>query len=107
MGILNIMRANGIKEGHRPVSGCRSGGCSSSGSGGGTKAAAATAGVVRYKNGAPKSISHQVVKADRPFLFMIQHVATGTCLFLGRVTDPAPDMAATAGGLPSRGPAKK
>jgi serpin B len=73
----------------------------------GTKAAAATAGVVRYKNGAPKSISHQVVKADRPFLFMIQHVATGTCLFLGRVTDPAPDMAATAGGLPSRGPAKK
>jgi serpin B len=73
----------------------------------GTKAAAVTSGVVRYKNGAPREIRHQVVKADRPFLFMIQHVATGTCLFLGRVNDPAPDVAATAGAPPSRGPAKK
>lgn len=27
-------------------------------------------------------------KVDRPFLFAIQHRPTGTCLFLGRVTDP-------------------
>lgn len=73
----------------------------------GTKAAAVTSGVVRYKNGAPREIRHQVVKADRPFLFMIQHIATETCLFLGRVNDPAPDVAATAGKPPSRGPAKK
>lgn len=73
----------------------------------GTKAAAATAVVLRAKNGAPREIRHQVVKADRPFLFMIQHVATGTCLFLGRVNDPAPDMAATLGVPHSRGPAKK
>lgn len=28
------------------------------------------------------------VKVDRPFLFAIQHVPSGACLFLGRVTDP-------------------
>lgn len=28
------------------------------------------------------------IRVDRPFLFAIQHVPTGTCLFLGRVTDP-------------------
>jgi len=28
------------------------------------------------------------VRADRPFLFAIQHVPSGACLFLGRVTDP-------------------
>ncbi|HEY4245403.1 MAG TPA: serpin family protein [Lacunisphaera sp.] len=28
------------------------------------------------------------VRADRPFIFAIQHVPSGTCLFLGRVTDP-------------------
>lgn len=31
---------------------------------------------------------HVEVRADRPFLFAIQHVASGECLFLGRVTDP-------------------
>lgn len=29
-----------------------------------------------------------VLRADRPFLFAIQHIHTGVCLFLGRVTDP-------------------
>jgi len=28
------------------------------------------------------------VKVDRPFLFAIQHRASGACLFLGRVVDP-------------------
>jgi serine protease inhibitor len=28
------------------------------------------------------------VRVDRPFLFAIQHVPSGTCLFLGRLTDP-------------------
>jgi serine protease inhibitor len=26
--------------------------------------------------------------ADRPFVYAIQHLPSGTCLFLGRVTDP-------------------
>ena len=33
----------------------------------------------------PKPIE---VKVDRPFLFAIQHVPSGACLFLGRVNDP-------------------
>ncbi|MGH8095138.1 MAG: serpin family protein [Chthoniobacterales bacterium] len=28
------------------------------------------------------------VKVDRPFIYLIQHVPSGACLFLGRVTDP-------------------
>jgi serine protease inhibitor len=28
------------------------------------------------------------VKVDRPFLYAIQHVPSGVCLFLGRVTNP-------------------
>jgi serpin B len=28
------------------------------------------------------------VKVDRPFVYAIQHVPSGVCLFLGRVTDP-------------------
>jgi serine protease inhibitor len=28
------------------------------------------------------------VKVDRPFIYAIQHVPSGVCLFLGRVTDP-------------------
>ena len=57
-----------------------------------TEAAAATAVVVHAKNG------HEgvpmTVKVDRPFLFAIQHRASGACLFLGRVTDPQADAAA-------------
>ena len=29
-----------------------------------------------------------VVKVDRPFLYAVQHVPSGVCLFIGRVTDP-------------------
>jgi len=28
------------------------------------------------------------VRVDRPFYFAVQHVPTGACLFLGRITDP-------------------
>jgi len=28
------------------------------------------------------------VKVDRPFLYAIQHVPSGACLFIGRMTDP-------------------
>ena len=28
------------------------------------------------------------VKVDRPFLYAIQHVPSGACLFIGRVADP-------------------
>jgi serpin B len=28
------------------------------------------------------------VRVDRPFYFAVQHIPTGTCLFLGKVTDP-------------------
>ncbi len=55
----------------------------------GTEAAAATA-VIMGKTAiapfvGPKPI---VLKADRPFLFAIQHAESGACLFLGRVNDP-------------------
>jgi serpin B len=55
----------------------------------GTEAAAATA-VVMMKATAiagpkPQPIE---VKVDRPFIYAIQHVPSGACLFLGRVTDP-------------------
>ena len=61
----------------------------------GTKAAAATASVMRRTaNGVPHAIPHQVVKADHPFAFMIQHIPSGACLFLGRLTDPAPAVKA-------------
>jgi serine protease inhibitor len=56
----------------------------------GTKAAATTAVVIRPKNGVPREVPHKVVKADHPFLFMIQHVPSGACLFLVRLSDPAP-----------------
>lgn len=52
----------------------------------GTEAAAATSAVV-------DAVSQEVgpirtVTADRPFLYLIHDVATGTPLFIGRVTDP-------------------
>jgi len=55
----------------------------------GTEAAAATAVLmlstfgVRAREPLPTE-----VRVDRPFLFVIQHVNSGVCLFLGRVTDP-------------------
>ena len=55
----------------------------------GTEAAAAT--VVAMMAGAalrsPPPPPTEV-KVDRPFLYAIQHVPSGVCLFLGRVTDP-------------------
>jgi serpin B len=54
----------------------------------GTEAAAATAAVVmRYTAMAPTPPPIEV-KVDRPFLYAIQNVPSGACLFLGRVTDP-------------------
>ena len=55
----------------------------------GTEAAAATAVVMMrataMAEAKPKPIE---VKVDRPFLYAIQHIPSGVCLFLGRVTDP-------------------
>jgi serpin B len=55
----------------------------------GTEAAAATA-VVMYlatsiAKPPPKPIE---VRVDRPFFYAIQHVPSGACLFMGRITDP-------------------
>ncbi|CAL8320297.1 unnamed protein product [Merluccius merluccius] len=49
----------------------------------GTKAAAATAMVLLKRSRAP------VFKADRPFIFLLRQVTTGSILFMGRVTNPA------------------
>jgi serine protease inhibitor len=51
----------------------------------GTEAAAATA-VIMLETGAPKQ--PRVFNADHPFLFLIRETATGSILFLGRVTEP-------------------
>jgi serpin B len=55
----------------------------------GTEAAAATAvsmGVtVAFEAAPPKPTT---VKVDHPFLYAVQHVPSGVCLFVGRVTDP-------------------
>ena len=49
----------------------------------GTEAAAVTA--TTMSKGLVRSIS---VNIDRPFIFLIQHAATGTIVFMGRVADP-------------------
>ncbi|XP_038133686.1 probable serpin E3 isoform X1 [Cyprinodon tularosa] len=49
----------------------------------GTKASAATAMVLLKRSRAP------VFKADRPFLFLIRQVNTGSILFMGRIMNPA------------------
>ena len=53
----------------------------------GTEAAAATAVIIGITavSPLPKTIE---VHVDRPFLFAIQHRASGACLFFGRVMDP-------------------
>jgi serpin B len=55
----------------------------------GTEAAAATAVVMMRATAirGPKPLPIEV-KVDRPFIYAIQHVRSGVCLFLGRVTDP-------------------
>lgn len=55
----------------------------------GTEAAAATAVVMMTATAAPALPREPIeVRVDRPFLFAIQHVSSGACLFLGRVCDP-------------------
>lgn len=54
----------------------------------GTEAAAATAALMAFAAGIPREPPPIEVRVDRPFLFAIQHVPSGTCLFLGRLTIP-------------------
>jgi len=54
----------------------------------GTEAAAATAVVMGEVTAIVKPSQPIEVRVDRPFLYAIQHVPSGTCLFLGRLTDP-------------------
>ena len=55
----------------------------------GTEAAAATAVVMMRATAMHGSKPPPIeVKVDRPFVYAIQHVPSGVCLFLGRVTDP-------------------
>jgi serpin B len=55
----------------------------------GTEAAAATAVVMMMATGLAQPKPPPIeVKVDRPFVYAIQHVPSGVCLFLGRVTDP-------------------
>jgi serpin B len=51
----------------------------------GTEAAAATAVIVGLTSAPAQPVSFT---ADRPFLFLIRDIPTGTILFLGRVVDP-------------------
>jgi len=55
----------------------------------GTEAAAATAVAMMAMAAAPRDQPKPIeVKVDRPFFYAIQHVPSGACLFIGRVTDP-------------------
>jgi serine protease inhibitor len=54
----------------------------------GTEAAAATAVVMMRATAAIQRPPPVEVKIDRPFVYAIQYVPSGVCLFLGRVTDP-------------------
>ena len=54
----------------------------------GTEAAAATAVVMLGRSAAFKPVQPVEVRVDHPFLFAIQHRASGACLFLGHVADP-------------------
>ena len=55
----------------------------------GTEAAAATAVIMMVGSAMrPDPPPPIEVRVDRPFLFAIQHVPSGACLFLGRLTDP-------------------
>ncbi|MFN0080238.1 MAG: serpin family protein [Prosthecobacter sp.] len=56
----------------------------------GTEAAAATAVAEDTGGGGGYQEPEKPIeiKADRPFIFAIQHAASGACLFLGRVNDP-------------------
>ena len=54
----------------------------------GTEAAAATAVVMAAKTSV--TVRERIeVKVDRPFVFLIRDIETGTILFVGRVLDPS------------------
>ena len=53
----------------------------------GTEAAAATA-VIMIRTSAPGSVSPVYVPVDRPFIFLIRDLNTGTVLFIGRIMRP-------------------
>lgn len=54
----------------------------------GVEAAAATAVVMMRMSAMPVDEKPVEVVVDRPFLFAVQHVDSGACLFLGRLVDP-------------------
>ena len=55
----------------------------------GTEAAAATAVVMMELTARFEKPKEPIrVKVDRPFLYAIQHVPSGACMFIGRVTNP-------------------
>lgn len=54
----------------------------------GTEAAASTSLSVTVYSAAVQEPKLIEGKIDRPFVYAIQHVPSGTCLFIGRVTDP-------------------
>ncbi len=54
----------------------------------GTEAAAATAAPMSVFGSFVLPSEPIEVRVDRPFLFAIQHRASGACLFFGRITDP-------------------
>jgi serpin B len=71
----------------------------------GTEAAAATAVEMVFKGGGPSGgFASPIVRVDRPFLFSIQHVRSGACLFLGRVTDLRAKETITPPAAPSASP---
>ncbi len=53
----------------------------------GVEAAAATALMMPQGASAPQA-PPRILRVDRPFFFAVQHVASGACLFVGRVVDP-------------------
>ena len=54
----------------------------------GTEAAAATGVIARPVSGPPTP--DVTLNIDRPFIFVIRHLASGAVLFMGRVTEPEP-----------------
>jgi len=52
----------------------------------GTEAAAATAVIVGVTSVPAQPVE---VKIDRPFIFLIRDIATGSIIFVGRVLNPA------------------